>query len=177
MAKIRQNVLSGIGKLFLRAAKRGLMPKRIAYTLVGLATSLTGASKGPCAVMCYEVPPTEPWISRVLITKNPLRGKFRLTATIKSNERPVGGADVNFWVWKDGQAEVFRVVPMNPADGAFDSLTEEAYADLALWGWPQGTKMNISAYDKDGNHGTPLRIGVEVMFGILSFECEEIVGY
>ncbi len=133
-----------------------------------------GGTEGPCFITCYESAPREPWVSRVTIKTSPIKGKARLTATLRSSGTPIGGADINIWRLENNEAKIIRAIPMKPLDGDFDSPAEEAYVDVGLWGWPDGIYMNISAYDANAQRGSALPIGISVMLGYIKFDCEEI---
>ncbi len=159
MARFKNWIVFGACRFAMRAARRGFLPLGAALAIVGLIAgkcekqgkNQTAGGEPeeilppvPDIVTCYKpVPagtlPQGPEITRVDVRPNPTGGARVLR--IEANARfPIGDTtgkrvDGIYITFSD------KTLPMKPADGEFDSDSEEAYLDI-----------DISAWEK-GNHG------------------------
>jgi len=153
MVKAKMNLLAGIARALISAMRKGLIPRGLAYPVMGFAISLLAAGEsglmdtvkagvqkvrgelsGPGEVpyvLCYKVAPSNrgPAVISLTAVPNPTNGAktVRVSATLiddYGNDLGVAGATLTMEASPD--------LAMKPTDGKFDSDSEDVYLDLEV---------------------------------------------
>ena len=97
-----------------------------------------------------------PSVSSITLTPNPTRGVNTVTlgATISDAYRGWSMVKAANYTIKNSSGNIVRQGSMNPLDGSFNSVTEQATATIDVTGWATGTyTVYIQGKDSLGNLG------------------------
>jgi hypothetical protein len=144
-----------IGNALLVGARRGFIPKGLACLLAGVAASLLfgfGADDPPMPT-CYAPPaPRQPMVIKSSVMPNTTggAGKMTVSALVVNYERQaVTGA--RFCVMAPAIGDQDLSFDLLPADGAFDSDSEEVRGEIDLSGMAPGAySFYIAGYSESG---------------------------
>jgi len=158
-----RNLLIWLGKLALGGARKGLLPRGLCLTMVGLAACVHRARAEEIMPTCYAPMPEfyGPSVVQCSVSPNPTAGAktVRFSAILRDTD---GNTLID-------RAELSRgeitdtLLLMKPSDGAFDSDSEEVFLDLDVSGWTAGAyTFYIWAYDAGGFAGQAGWLSLEV---------------
>ncbi len=127
-----KNFLMGIGNALLAGARRGLIPRGFAFFLAGLAASLLVGFKpnDPPMPICYSPPPPiQPEVIKFSVMPNPTKGAKKIFVSavlVNIGGRVITGGKFFFMANPSGESDTFAL-ELLPADGSFDSYSENVY--------------------------------------------------
>ncbi|MEJ2210905.1 MAG: hypothetical protein P8129_17960, partial [Anaerolineae bacterium] len=98
-----------------------------------------------------------PDVTNVLAAPNPTGGASLVTLTATATDPGSLSNVVAAEYYVNGDPGVGNAIPMQAADGAFDSPTENLTVDISVSGWPNvGFRLYVRAQDAAGNWTTPV---------------------
>jgi len=167
MARIKRNAIQKVCRFLLAGTRKGFLPSGMVFAITGFLAGrcenqIKGSGTAPEPekeppielVMCYESIPIDkgpegPRVTMAVVSPNPTEGarSVKVEASIRfvGNEalrRRIDGAYLRI----DPPNITYR---MNPADGVFDSDSEDAYLELNVSGWEEGEyQLTVFGYSE-----------------------------
>ncbi len=179
MAKAGKGLARGMARLLVAWLRKGRIPKALAYPVIGAAAWLTAAGEET-----WQYPPEWPMYCRaVIINRGPA------VSNLRAIPNPSGGTrTVRVWatlvdsvggmlapepekigvsgaiLWTDSIPQGYKGgEKMFPADGAFDSDSEDVFLDLGITGLASGKhRVFVSGWDTEGMLGEPDSVDFKV---------------